>query len=64
MKTTNIAQYAALAANSSCLAALVRRLMAAEKSNVKTIRTPTALTMSLEFVSVDVVLVVELVEDS
>jgi hypothetical protein len=42
MKTTSTAQYAALAANSSCLFALVRRLMAAEKSSVKTTNIPTA----------------------
>lgn len=42
-----MAQYAALAAKSSCLAALVRRDIAALKSSVKTINTPTALNVSL-----------------
>jgi hypothetical protein len=43
MNTTRIAQYAAEAANISCLAAFVNTDMAALKSKVKTIRTPTAL---------------------
>lgn len=47
MKTTRIAQYAALAANNSCLAAFVSSDMAALKSNVKTISKPTALRVSL-----------------
>lgn len=51
MKTTKIAQYAALAANSSCLAALVNILIAALKSKVKTINTPTALNVSLLLIS-------------
>jgi hypothetical protein len=42
MNTTSTAQYAALAANSSCLFALVKRLIAAEKSSVKTTNIPTA----------------------
>ena len=42
MKTPKMAQYAALEANNSCLAALVTRLMAAENSKVKTISTPMA----------------------
>lgn len=43
INTTKIAQYAALAANNSCLAALVNRLIAALNSSVNTINTPTAL---------------------
>jgi hypothetical protein len=38
-----MAQYAALAANISCLAALVKTLMAALNNSVNTISTPTAL---------------------
>jgi hypothetical protein len=57
MKTTKIAQYAADAANSSCLAALVKRLIAALKSNVNTISTPTALNVSRLFVSTLLVVV-------
>lgn len=43
MNTTKIAQYAAEAANISCLAAFVKTDIAALNSRVKTIRTPTAL---------------------
>jgi hypothetical protein len=43
MNTTRIAQYAAEAANISCLAAFVNTDIAALKSRVKTMRTPTAL---------------------
>ena len=43
MKTTSTAQYTAEAAKSSCLCALVRRDIAAEKRRVKTTRTPIAL---------------------
>jgi hypothetical protein len=43
MKTTRTAQYAEEAAKSSCLRALVRRDIAAEKRRVKTTRTPIAL---------------------
>lgn len=43
MNTTKIAQYAADAANISCLAAFVNTDMAALNNRVKTIRTPTAL---------------------
>jgi hypothetical protein len=53
MNTTKIAQYAALAAKSSCLAAFVKILIAAEKSNVNTIKTPTALIVSLELACAD-----------
>lgn len=42
MKTTNTAQYAADAANSSCRRAFVNKDIAAEKRSVKTIKTPTA----------------------
>jgi hypothetical protein len=42
MKTTNTAQYAALAANSSCLRAFVSSDMAAANNSVKTIKTPIA----------------------
>ena len=42
MNTTSTAQYAALAANNSCLFALVKRLIAAEKRSVKITRMPTA----------------------
>jgi hypothetical protein len=49
MKTTSTAQYAALAANSSCLFAFVSRLIAAEKSSVKTTRIPTASKVELRF---------------
>lgn len=42
MNTTSTAQYAALAANNSCRFASVKRLIAAEKSRVKTTRIPTA----------------------
>jgi hypothetical protein len=42
-----MAQYAALAAKSSCLAALVNKLIAALNSKVNTINTPTALKVSL-----------------
>jgi hypothetical protein len=42
MNTTSTAQYAALAANNSCLFALVKRLMATEKSSVNTTNIPTA----------------------
>jgi len=52
MKTTRIAQYAALAANNSCRAAFVSRLIAALNSSVKTIKTPTALNVSLLLVSI------------
>lgn len=48
MNTTNIAQYAADAANISCLAAFVRRDMQLLKSRVNTINTPTALNVFLE----------------
>lgn len=47
INTTKIAQYAALAANNSCLAALVSNDMAALNNNVNTINTPTALSVSL-----------------
>lgn len=43
MKTTSTAQYAAEAANSSCLCAFVSRDSEAEKRRVKTTRTPMAL---------------------
>lgn len=43
MNTTKMAQYAADAANISCLAALVSTDIAALKSRVKTMSTPTAL---------------------
>lgn len=56
MKTTKMAQYAALAANSSCRAALVSRLIAALNSSVKTISTPTALNVSRVFASCELVL--------
>lgn len=42
MKTTSTAQYAADAANSSCLCALVSNDMAAENSRVNTTSTPMA----------------------
>jgi hypothetical protein len=42
INTTNTAQYAALAAKSSCLFALVSKLIAAENSKVKTTIIPTA----------------------
>jgi hypothetical protein len=48
MKTTRTAQYAEEAAKSSCLRALVRRDIAAEKRRVNTTRTPMALNMELE----------------
>ena len=62
MKTTNTAQYAALAANASCLAAFVKTLIAALNSRVNTIRTPTALNVFLAvaagaFASIEMVLV-------
>jgi hypothetical protein len=62
MNTTRIAQYAALAANISCLAALVNTLMAALNSSVNTISTPTALNVfrvvsAGELESVEMVLV-------
>ena len=47
MNTTNTAQYAAEAAKSSCLFAFVTNDMAAEKSKVKTTKTPTALMVEL-----------------
>lgn len=47
MNTTKIAQYAALAANISCLAAFVSTLIAALKRSVNTISTPTALKVFL-----------------
>jgi hypothetical protein len=43
MKTTRTAQYAALAANNSCLLAFVNNDIAAENKSVKTTRTPIAL---------------------
>jgi hypothetical protein len=43
MKTTRTAQYAALAANNSCLLAFVNSDIAAENKSVKTTRTPIAL---------------------
>ena len=43
MKTTRIAQYAALAANNSCLLAFVNSDIAAENRRVKTTSTPMAL---------------------
>ena len=49
MKTTSTAQYAADAANSSCLCALVSNDMAAENSRVKTTSTPMA--SKVEFLS-------------
>jgi hypothetical protein len=45
MKTTSTAQYAALAANSSCLRAFVSKDIAAANSNVNTISTPMAANM-------------------
>jgi hypothetical protein len=53
MKTTNTAQYAALAANSSCLRALVSRDIAAANSRVKTINTPIAANMVSVVLMVD-----------
>lgn len=47
MKTTSMAQYAALAANNSCLFALVNKDIAAAKSSVKIIITPIAAKISL-----------------
>ena len=58
MNTTRIAQYAADAAKSSCLAAFVSRLIAALNSRVKTINTPTALKVSRLLVSMVLVVVV------
>lgn len=49
IKTTRIAQYAALAANNSCRAARVSNDMAALNSNVKTMSTPTALNVLCVF---------------
>jgi hypothetical protein len=49
MNTTSTAQYAALAANNSCLFAFVKRLIAAENSSVKTTRIPTASNVELRF---------------
>lgn len=48
MNTTNIAQYAADAANISWRAALVSTLMQLLNNRVKTINTPTALNVFLE----------------
>lgn len=45
MNTTRTAQYAALAAKSSCRLALVSSDIAAAKSSVKTIKTPIAAKM-------------------
>ncbi len=42
MKTTSTAQYAADAANNSCLLAFVSKDMAAENNKVNTMRTPMA----------------------
>lgn len=42
IKTTRTAQYAALAANSSCLLAFVRKDKAAANRSVNTIKTPIA----------------------
>jgi hypothetical protein len=53
MKTTNTAQYAALAANSSCLRALVSRDIAAANNSVKTINTPMAANMHSLVLRVD-----------
>lgn len=50
-KTTSKAQYAALAAKSSCLAAFVNRLIAELNKSVKTTSTPTALNVSLLLLS-------------
>lgn len=47
IKTTRTAQYAALAAKSSCLFAFVNRLIAAENSSVKTTKIPTASNVEL-----------------
>jgi hypothetical protein len=47
MNTTSTAQYAALAANNSCLFAFVKRLIAAEKSSVNTTSIPTASNVEL-----------------
>lgn len=47
MNTTKIAQYAALAAKSSCRVALVNRLIAELNKSVNTTSTPTALKVSL-----------------
>ena len=52
MNTTSTAQYAAEAAKSSCLCAFVRRDIAAEKSNVKVTRTPTALKVDCELLEI------------
>ena len=52
MKTTRMAQYAALAANNSCRAALVSKDIAALNRRVKTISKPTALRVSLVLESV------------
>jgi hypothetical protein len=53
MKTTSTAQYAADAANSSCLLAFVSTDMAVEKSRVKTRSMPTAPNVEGRF-SIDV----------
>lgn len=50
INTTRTAQYAAEAPNSSCLRALVRRDIAAEKRRVNTTRTPMALKVEPELV--------------
>lgn len=48
MNTTRIAQYAADAANISCLAAFVKILIQLLNNRVNTINTPTALNVFLE----------------
>jgi hypothetical protein len=54
MKTTRTAQYAALAANSSCLLAFVNNDIAAENKSVKTTRTPMALKVDCAVVAIAV----------
>lgn len=51
IKTTSIAQYAALAAKSSCRAAFVNILIAELNKSVNTTNTPTALKVSLLLLS-------------
>jgi hypothetical protein len=53
MNTTNTAQYAALAANSSCLFAFVSSDMAAANKSVNTINTPMAANMHSLVLRVD-----------
>lgn len=53
MKTTRTAQYAALAANNSCLLAFVSNVIVAAKRSVKIIKTPMAAKTALLVFMVD-----------